>query len=141
MTIRDLDINTVVCDNCGKNVPATQQDTAPDFGWAFDPRTLGYYGGFDDHCFSENDPLEVVMCHDCVASLIEAFPAFAKHAHRGGHPAVSWSSSSGTCTDVKPCCKYCWGWESYTNEEGKKVYITYTVNDSYEWQFDHMQIQ
>jgi hypothetical protein len=128
-----IDKNTVVCDNCSKEVPATQQDTAPDHGWSFDPRRFGYYGGFDDHCFADEETnLEVIMCHDCVVSLIESFPAFAKHAARGGHPGNF---------DSGPCCKHCWTWEVYVNEEGRKVFITYLVDDDGSWEFSNIQVQ
>ena len=138
--MRETDSRTVVCDNCGKTTPATQQDTAPDYGWSINTNALGYYGGFDDNLDASRES-EVLICHDCVVSLIESFPAFAKNIERGGHPAVGWSSSSGPCTDVKPCCKYCWGWERYINEDGKAVYVQYLANDAGEWEFDTIHIQ
>jgi len=134
-------MNTVTCDNCGRDVPAGTQDTCPDNGWSFDPRRFGYYGGFDDN-FAEllEDVAEVTMCHECVVSLIEAFPAFKKHVTRGGHPSINWNGEQ-PCTETKPCCNYCWGWSAEDRDDGKSTINTYVVNDAGEWELVRTHIQ
>jgi hypothetical protein len=94
-------VNTVKCDECGKDAPATQQDKCPDWGLELFPRGWGYYGGFTDNIpWIEAKGEELaILCHDCCVRLMRAFPSIARAMGNGGHHP---------CSDDTPCCEFAW---------------------------------
>ena len=99
----------VQCDNCGAIEMAVQENTPLiHCGWAFDVRSFGYYAGFTDSAFTEQEQL-VVLCHDCCVRMVEALPVMKKFL-RGGHPSL-------LSDEAPPCCPY--AWKLVTNEAGE----------------------
>lgn len=85
-----------------------------DSGISINVNTLGHYGGFTDNFpGKQNDDL-AHLCHDCTVILFNALPGFARFAEvHGGHPNINWKSTNNpNGTEVKPCCQYCWTWDS-----------------------------
>jgi hypothetical protein len=123
-------MNTSICDACGKECPATQQNDIPDGGWTLPIDTFGGYGLFDDDmdvAFGKKESRVLNMCHDCVVKFLTAFPLIGDVVGRGCHPNnVHLSDFKATNRDDgtldKSCCKWAWTW--------KKVDGEYVVYDS-----------
>lgn len=87
----------VLCQGCEALVPITQQQEdsgLPDRGLIL--RLQGWYGAFDDNAL-DDEPDELLLCHDCAERVYNAVPALAKR--RGLHP------------NDERCCNYWWTFE------------------------------
>lgn len=99
-----IDGKTVVfCHGCEKPSVCTQQDSLPDHGWVLPHGIFGYYGGFTDNldhllALEGSDEDYWILCHDCVAKVLEVLPLLGESLGKGQHP----------CETAKPCCKWAW---------------------------------
>lgn len=96
MTILIEGVPVVACARCENMVPCTQQPEAglPDDGLRVLLR--GWYGGFHDFAFSDDDDPMFLLCHDCSVWLYAQFPFIERRT--GLHPgnADNW------------CCPHAW---------------------------------
>lgn len=89
-----------VCMNCDALVESAHTGSSlPDNGWSLPVDSFGYDCGFSDSWEDEDEePCRFLMCHDCVARLLELFPRLAEMIGPGGH----------SCEDETPCCRHAW---------------------------------
>jgi len=90
----------IECDACGEYYQAGSQEFIFDNGWVMKSKQFGYYGGFDDEMFTDEDEErdDWFMCHDCIVVLLETFPKLGATVGKGSHP----------CEDETPCCQWAW---------------------------------
>jgi hypothetical protein len=110
----------IECDACGEYYEAGSQEFIFDNGWVMKSKQFGYYGGFDDEMFADEDEErdDWFMCHDCIVVLLETFPKLGATISKGSHP----------CENDTPCCR--WAWRSIDIPDGRTFQLS---NDNGEW--------
>jgi hypothetical protein len=87
------------CSRCQQVIEVASIDfgnTIPEYGLHL--KICGYYCGFNDNTFEDDEEKYIWICHDCAAKLFRSIPELKNQT--GLHPNMN--------TDGTWCCEFAW---------------------------------